>query len=535
MKRFCELFHRLDQTRKTSEKLEALRDYFQETPAADAAWAVYMLKGETMRRLVKAKLLQEWVAEAAGIPLWLLDASYAEAGDLAETLAWLWPGEGPGLNLSLQTLIETHLMQLGDDPETQRVRLEEIWGKCTRDERFLVNKFLTGGFRMGVARALTARALAEVSGLEPARIEQRLMGTWEPTEAAMQALLAPEGDAEEGGSLPLPFFLASPLAGPVSGLGEPAAWQAEWKWDGIRAQLIVRSGEVILWSRGEEVISESFPEVIEGGRSLPEGTVLDGEILAWGNESSLPFGELQRRLNRRNPSARLCRDIPVIFMVYDCMVVHGVDIRDMPLYARLGQAVPMFGIEDTPVFRVSEPLTFRSWEALAALREQARGRGVEGVMLKRLDSPYRAGRKRGDWWKWKADPFVLDAVLVYAQAGHGRRAGLYTDYTFALRDGEGLVPFAKSYSGLTDAEMRRVDGYIRKHTLEKHGPVRVVEPGLVFEVAFEGVQASRRHKCGLAVRFPRISRLRPDKSLAEIDTLENLRGLMAGDRQGGGG
>lgn len=532
MHRFCTLFNCLDQTRKTSAKLEALREYFSEAPAEDAAWAIYVLKGEKMRRLVKSHLLREWVAEAAGIPIWLLEASYAEAGDLAETLAWLWPdgglGEGLGLGLSLQELIESHLLLLGDDPAVQQVRLQEIWAKCTRDERFLVNKILTGGFRMGVARALTSRALAEVAGIEPSLVEHRLMGKWEPTAASVEALMAPEAEGEVSVNQPYPFFLASPLAGEVSDLGEASDWQAEWKWDGIRAQLIVRGGEVLLWSRGEEVISDGFPEIVEGARSLPEGTVLDGELLAWRGEAALPFGELQRRINRRNPSAKLQQEVPVIFMVYDCMEAHGVDLREMPLYARVGQAVPMFGTEETPAFRVSEPLEFRFWTELAALRDLARERGVEGVMLKRLDSPYRSGRKRGDWWKWKVDPYVLDAVMVYAQAGHGRRAGLYTDYTFALRDGEELVPFAKAYSGLTDAEMKEVDTFIRKHTLEKHGPVRVVEPKLVCEVAFEGVQVSKRHKCGLAVRFPRVSRLRLDKTLEEIDRIEALRALGPG-------
>ncbi len=529
MKRFCELYTRLDQTRKTSVKVEALERYFREAPPEDAAWAVYVLKGEKMRRLVKSSLLREWVAAAAGIPLWLLEASYAEAGDLAETLARLWPGEGPGLDMPLHALIESHLLQLGSDPAVQQVRLQNIWGQCTHTERFLVNKILTGGFRMGVARGLTARALADVAGLAPALVEHRLMGKWEPTAEAVRALLAPEEAGEVSVKQPYPFYLASPLSGEVTALGEPGDWQAEWKWDGIRAQLIVRGGEVLLWSRGEEVITDGFPEIVEGARLLPEGTVLDGEILAWREEAALPFGELQRRINRRNPGPALRKEVPVMFMVYDCLEVHGVDIRSMPLYARQAQAVPMFGTEETPGFRVSEPLEFRSWAELAELRDQSRERGVEGVMLKRADSPYRSGRRRGDWWKWKVDPFVLDAVMVYAQAGHGRRAGLYTDYTFALRDGETLVPFAKAYSGLTDAEMKEVDTYIRKHTLEKHGPVRVVEPGLVFEVAFEGVQISKRHKCGLAVRFPRVARLRSDKPAGEIDTLEALRALAPVD------
>ena len=529
MKRFCELYTRLDQTRKTSVKVEALERYFREAPPEDAAWAVYVLKGEKMRRLVKSSLLREWVAAAAGIPLWLLEASYAEAGDLAETLARLWPGEGPGLDMPLHALIESHLLQLGSDPAVQQVRLQNIWGQCTHTERFLVNKILTGGFRMGAARGLTARALADVAGLAPALVEHRLMGKWEPTAEAVRALLAPEEAGAVSVKQPYPFYLASPLSGEVTALGEPGDWQAEWKWDGIRAQLIVRGGEVLLWSRGEEVITDGFPEIVEGARLLPEGTVLDGEILAWREEAALPFGELQRRINRRNPGPALRKEVPVMFMVYDCLEVHGVDIRSMPLYARQAQAVPMFGTEETPGFRVSEPLEFRSWAELAELRDQSRERGVEGVMLKRADSPYRSGRRRGDWWKWKVDPFVLDAVMVYAQAGHGRRAGLYTDYTFALRDGETLVPFAKAYSGLTDAEMKEVDTYIRKHTLEKHGPVRVVEPGLVFEVAFEGVQISKRHKCGLAVRFPRVARLRSDKPAGEIDTLEALRALAPVD------
>lgn len=526
MERFRALFLALDATRKTSERLQALQAYFAEAAPEDAAWAVYLLLGEKLRRLVKPALLRVWVAEAAGIPLWLLEAAYAETGDLAETLARLWPGAGPGITLPLQKLIEETLLPIRSLPEeAQRAVLEKLWRQGTVVDRLLLNKLITGGFRMGVARGLTARALSEVSGLEPALIEQRLMGGWHPDAAAFHALLRREEGANDL-HRPYPFFLASPLEGEPESLGPASAWQAEWKWDGIRAQLLRRGDTVMIWSRGEEVVTDSFPEIACGAQDLPADTVLDGELLAWKDGRPLPFGELQRRILRKNPSQKLQAEVPVIFMVYDCLEVHGVDLREMPLYSRLGQAVPMFGTEDTPSFRVSEPLPFEDWSSLKTLRGLARERGVEGIMLKRIDSPYRNGRKRGDWWKWKMDPYVLDAVMVYAQAGHGRRAGLYTDYTFALRDGGDFVPFAKAYSGLSDAEMKEVDQFIRAHTLEKHGPVRVVAPLLVCEVAFEGIQRSNRHKCGIAVRFPRVSRLRKDKAPGEADTLEALRQLL---------
>lgn len=527
MRSFEKLFEALDATTKTSARVGALAAYFRLAPPGDAAWVVHFLTGGKMSRLVNTRLMREWVAEAADVPPWLLEECYAEAGDLAETLARLWPRDGQGLPGSLQSVVEECLLPLKDaDEGEQRARLESLWNACGFSGRLLLNKFITGGFRMGVARGLVARGVAEASGLDSTVIEHRLAGEWEPTAAAWEALTHPDKE-ETDASRPYPFYLASPLAGPVAELGDPFEWQVEWKWDGIRAQLICRGGQVVLWSRGGELITDGFPEIAEDARHLPDGTVLDGELLAWRDENVMSFGDLQRRINRKNPGPKLRSEVPVVFMVYDCLEVHGVDIRHMPLYARVGQAVPMFGTEETPCFRVSEPLKFRTWEEAARLRDASRERGVEGLMLKRADSPYKSGRKRGDWWKWKVDPFTLDAVMVYAQAGHGRRAGVYTDYTFALRDGEGgWVSFAKAYSGLTDREMDEVDRFIRAHTLEKHGPVRVVEPLLVCEVAFEGLRESKRHKSGIAVRFPRVSRLRKDKTPDEADDIHALRALM---------
>ena len=526
MQHFTQLFAQLDQTRETALRVDALRDYFARAPDADAAWAVYLLKGEKLRRLVSTRDMRTWVAEQANIPMWLLEASYAEVGDLAETLACLWPVDGPGLPLPLHTLITEYLLPLhGQPPEEQRTTLGQLWDQCTLTERLLLNKLISGGFRMDVARELTASALAKHTGRDPALIAHRLMGPWTPTPAAMNALRAPD-DGQTALQQPYPFFLASPLTHEPETLGDPDEWQAEWKWNGIRAQLIHRPGLTTLWSRGEALISDSFPEIITAASDLPEGTVLDGEILAWRDEAPLPFAEVQRRLKHRNPSPKLQRDVPVIFLAYDCMEIQGVDIRHMPLYARMGQVLPLFGTEETPRFRVSEPLKFSEWAALANLRAQSRKRGVEGLMLKRCDSPYQAGREQGDWWKWKIDPLTLDAVLIYAQAGHGRRSGLYTDYTLALRHDGQWVPFAKVCSELSDAEMKEVDQFIRANTLEKHGPVRVVTPQLVFEVAFEGLRPSKRHKSGIAVHFPRIVRRRPDKAPEQADTLDALRALL---------
>jgi DNA ligase-1 len=389
-----------------------------------------------------------------------------------------------------------------------------------------MNKLITGAFRVGVSRLLVQRAVANVAGLEPRVIAERMTGEWQPTPERYTALVAPEAGASHLGQ-PYPFFLAHPLQDAPASLGAAADWMAEWKWDGIRGQLIRRAGQTFVWSRGEELVTERFPEIARAGAKLPDGTVLDGEILAWSGDAVLPFAMLQKRIGRKQVTAKVLAEAPVAFLAYDLLELEAIDIRDRPLEVRRQALTAIVNYAADPALRLSPVVSAAAWDALAELREQSRGRGVEGLMLKRRDSPYGVGRTRGDWWKWKIDPYSVDAVLVYAQRGHGRRASLYTDYTFAVWEGDALVPFAKAYSGLTDEEIREVDGFIRRNTVEKFGPVRSVRPELVFEIGFEGIQRSTRHKSGIAVRFPRMLRMRRDKRVEEADRLETLRTLAA--------
>lgn len=532
MKRFTELYLELDATNRTTAKLAALRRYLTEAPPADAAWAVYFLTGRRLKRVAKTGDLREWAAEACGFPLWMVEECYDHVGDLAETLALLLAGCGTaapaGAGPGLAAFIETRLRPLREQPrEAQKRELLAIWSCLDGESCFVVNKLITGGFRVGVSKTLVNRALAELAGVAPASMAHRLMGDWQSTAANYQALFAAESAADDP-ARPYPFCLAYPLEEkPPETLGPVENWQIEWKWDGIRAQLIQRGDTVLLWSRGEELVGAQFPEVIEAAGDWPERCVLDGELLAWdpAQDRPAPFAALQRRLGRKRIGAKLRREVPVVFMAYDLLERDGEDLRAQSTATRR-QALEALAATPRAPFHLSPLVQVDDWRAAAGQREQARRRRVEGLMLKAKTAPYFAGRRRGEWWKWKVDPHTVDAVLVYAQQGHGRRAGLYTDYTFSIwRDGE-LVPFAKAYSGLSDKEIRAVDRWIRQHTRESHGPVRVVDPELVFEIAFEGIAPSRRHKSGIAVRFPRIARQRRDKPAAEADSLETVLALV---------
>lgn len=529
MKAFADLYTTLDETNKTNAKIEALRAYFQGAPPADAAWVLYFLIGRRPRRAIAVRKLAEWAAQEADIPDWLFSESYDAVGDIAETIALILPETGAVSELSLHDWVEARLLGLQGLPEPeQRTLILQAWREQSRQQRFIWNKLITGEFRVGVSQKLVTRALAEVSGLDEATLAHRLMGQWEPTPAFYQALLASEvQDAQI--SRPYPFFLAYPIEGdPAATLGEIHEWQTEWKWDGIRAQLIRREGETFLWSRGEELVTDRYPEVVAAADQLPDGVVLDGELLPWKAGLVLPFAKLQQRIGRKSLSRKLLGDVPVIFLAYDLLEYNGVDWRAQPLHQRRAQLTEIIQAfsQEGPLL-LSPLVQVDSWAALAEQREESRGRMVEGLMLKRIDSPYRVGRQRGDWWKWKIEPYTVDAVLINAQRGSGKRASLYTDYTFGVWDDAGnLIPFAKAYSGLTDAEIRQVDAFIRRNTLEKFGPVRTVKPELVFELAFEGIQQSSRHKSGIAVRFPRILRWRQDKPLAEADTLATIRAML---------
>lgn len=531
MQRFAALYRRLDTLTATSAKVAALADYLTAAPAADAAWAIALLGGQRPRRLLRAGELRTALVSASGLPEWLVEHSHHHVGDLAETVALLTGNECDGSRApplpTLARFVEDELLTLPAlDEAGRQARLLDWWRRADRDTRFLIGKLLTGGFRVGVSQRLVTQALAQASGLPVELLAERLAGRWQPGERAMAALLRPAHAGDGPGERPYPFFLASPLSDTPSSLpGAREDWLAEWKWDGIRVQVIRRGDTVALWSRGEERLDGRFPEIEAAALALPPGTVLDGELLAWRDDAPLPFNVLQKRIGRLRPSARSQAEQPVAVLAYDLLEWRGEDLREAPLRHRRQTLADCLATLAAPRLRLSPALPAADWQALARHREDARSRGVEGLMLKRLDSPYRAGRRRGDWWKWKIDPYTLDCVLVYAQAGHGRRATLYTDYTFAVWDGDALVPVAKAYSGLSDAEILSLDRWIRAHTRERFGPVRAVEPVQVFELAFEGIASSNRHKSGVAVRFPRILRWRTDKTAADADTLATLRAL----------
>ncbi|GIV83177.1 MAG: ATP-dependent DNA ligase [Candidatus Roseilinea sp.] len=549
---FALLYAELDATNKTNEKVAAMVRYLRSAPPADAAWAIYFLIGRRPRQAISTTHLRAWAAEAAGIADWLFEECYAAVGDLAETMALLDVRASSSASHSLSEWVEGVLLPLRemDEPDKKRAVLR-AWASLDSRERLVWNKLITGAFRVGVSQKLVVRALAEVSGVDEATLSHRLMGEWQPSADFFAQLIAPE-TADADISRPYPFCLAYALesklptdargrlfdADPVAfaeslqaALGDLSDWQVEWKWDGIRAQLIRRRGQTFLWSRGEELITARFPEIAAIGAALPDGVVLDGEILPFKDGRVLPFGRLQTRIGRKTLTKKILAEAPVVLFAYDLLELDGQDVRGRPLRWRRAQLAQLVEACHLPTLKLSPIVAAESWEALGRRQQCSRAHDAEGLMLKRLDSSYGVGRIVGDWWKWKVAPYTADAVLIYAQAGHGRRAGLFTDYTFAVWDGDPrnggrLVPFAKAYSGLTDAEMRRVDAFIRANTLEKFGPVRTVKPQLVFELGFEGIQRSARHKSGVAVRFPRILRLRDDKRIEDADTLEAIRALL---------
>jgi DNA ligase-1 len=533
VKAFAKLFAAIDQTTATNEKVAALVDYFSSAPPADAAWAVHFLSGRRPKRLVGSRKLAGWAAEEAGLPEWLFDESYEQVGDLAETITLVLPVSGGSSELPLSSWVKRLLRLRGEDDEVQREVMLRSWRELDRAERLVWNKLITGSFRIGASQRLVVRALAQVSGVDEEVIAHRLMGAWEPSPEFFERLIAPDTrDADR--SRPYPFFLAHPLETEPAALGNPAEWIAEWKWDGIRAQLIRRSGQTYLWSRGEELLAGRFPEVEEAGALLPEGTVLDGELLPWVDSGPLPFAQLQRRIGRKNLGRKILDEVPAALIAYDLLEQDSTDLRSLPLSERRSRLSVLLGsIASSGRLLLSPQVELSDWETLAGLRRTARDVGAEGIMLKRLSSAYGVGRRRGDWWKWKVDPLTIDAVLIYAQPGSGKRAGLFTDYTFGIWDGQHLVPIAKAYSGLTDEEIKQVDRFVRRNTLEKFGPVRTVKPELVFELHFEGIQPSSRHKSGIAVRFPRMARWRTDKKAEEADTIETVRGLLRAEKAEG--
>jgi DNA ligase-1 len=538
VKRFARLVSALDQTTRTTDKVEALAQYFDDAPARDAVWTLRVLSGRRQRRFVSGRQLRAWAAERAGLPPWLVEESYAVVGDLAETIALLVAGDGEGIDRPLHRVMEQELPGLrGLSEQELRGRIRASWDELGFWEAFVWHKLLTGAFRVGVGKGLVLRGLERATGIPRTTLAHRVAGEWEATVAEWERITGPEG-RDDDLARPYPFFLAHPLEDDPPSLGPIEAWQIEWKWDGIRGQIIRRDGMVALWSRGEELVTSAFPEIAHAAAALPVGTVLDGEVVAVdrhrespiaGVPSIRPFAELQRRLNRKRVGPLLLREVPVHFVAYDLLEAGGNDIRGLGTSERRERLERLLDAADglvTGAVSVPPVLDPDDWSAAAALRDGSRELGVEGLMLKEATAEYGVGRPRGSWWKWKVEPLSLDVVMVYAQAGRGRRATLHTDYTFAVREGEDLVPIAKAYSGLDDAEIREVDRWIRDHTIRRFGPVREVAPELVFELAFDGIRRSPRHKSGIALRFPRIARWRRDKPPREADTLGRAEALL---------
>ncbi len=527
MKRFAKLVETLSGTTKTNDKRDALVAYFGEVEDADRLWLIALFTGRRPKRIVNSTLLKIWCMEEAGITPWLFDEAYHTVGDLGEAIALMLPPakEEPVKEETLSELL-LHLKSLQTATEAaKRDYILRAWRSLSRPECFVFNKLISGGFRIGVSEALVVQAVALFQDIDKSLAAHALAGGWQPDTTTFSALFSDSAGAADQ-SRPYPFYLAYPLEGTGENLGAPSEWQVEWKWDGIRGQLIRRQGETYLWSRGEDLITDRFPELKSVGDVLPEGTVLDGEILAYREGLPLSFQYLQTRTGRKTVSKKDLEAAPAVFMVYDLLEEGSEDLRALPLTERRRRLEILFAGMENENFVLSDTLVFERWEELPTHLGGARERGVEGFMIKRKESAYGTGRRRGDWWKWKIEPLTVDAVMIYAQKGHGRRSNLYTDYTFAVKDGDKFVPFAKAYSGLTDKEIGQVDKWVKSNSLEQFGPVRTVKPELVFEIGFEGISASGRHKSGVAVRFPRILKWRTDKKPHEVDTIETLKGLL---------
>ncbi|HMP91267.1 MAG TPA: ATP-dependent DNA ligase [Phnomibacter sp.] len=537
MQQFAQLVNQLANNSKTNEKLEALVQYFNTAPMPDRVWTIALFTGRRPRRFANSTQLFTWLTEITQLPAWLLEECYHTVGDFAETAALLL-GQNKQDRTTAPTESLSHLIdqfiRLQSKPDDDKKQfVMQAWQQMDYDTCFVFNKLITGGFRIGVSQKLMVNALSLATGLAPSTVAHRISGQWNAQTTSFTQLME-EPATQADPSKPYPFFLAHPLQDEVENLGDIEEWQAEWKWDGIRGQLIVRNQELFIWSRGEELLTERFPELHELLKSVPSGTCIDGELIALqpvkntdqGMPAPAPFNLLQTRITRKQITKKQLQQAPVGFIAYDLLEWNHEDIRQLPLYKRRQGLEKLVRQVQHPLLLLSPIVVAHQWNILKEMRQSSREWLAEGLMLKHKQSPYLVGRKTGEWWKWKIEPLTIDAVMIYAQKGHGRRSNLYTDYTFAVRDGEKLVPFTKAYSGLTDKEFTEVDAFVKKNALEKFGPVRTVKPELVFEIAFEGIQASNRHKSGVALRFPRMARWRKDKKPEDINTLDDLKQLL---------
>jgi DNA ligase 1 len=515
---FAQLVTELSSSTKTNDKLQSLVDYFAIAPDSDKVWVIAIFSGRRPRRAVNSRLMREWCAEITNYPSWLFDECYHTVGDL-ET------NQGNQINKSLSHYLETFISIEKQDELIRKKFILDSWNQMNRDERFVFNKLITGSFRIGVSQKTIVNSLAKTIDLSSSVIAHRISGNWDPSTTSFNDLLSESASITDF-SKPYPFYLAYALEEEPENLGEPCEWQAEWKWDGIRGQMIKRNNELFVWSRGEELMTDKFPEYFILKDLLLDGIAIDGEIIPAVDRKPLPFSVLQTRIGRKNIGKKQLLEAPICFFAYDLLEYNGSDIRSLPLHERRRSLEEIILPIKNKSIQISEIINFDSWDQLAALRKNSREMNSEGIMLKRKISDYKVGRKRGDWWKWKIDPLTIDCVMVYAQKGSGRRSNLYTDYTFAVKDGDNLVTFTKAYSGLTDKEFAQIDNFVKRNSIEKFGPVRTVKPELVFEIAFEGIAASNRHKSGVALRFPRMNRWRKDKTPDEINTLDDLKQML---------
>ncbi len=525
---FADLVKVLGTSTKTTDKLAALVQYFASADDKDKVWVIALFSGRKPKRAVNTTQLVTWCVEVAELPGWLFGESYHTVGDLAETISLLLPetvSDQPHENKSLHFYIETFKQIEKQDESIKRGFILDSWKQMNQNERFVFNKLITGAFRIGVSQKMMVNALAKFTSLEASVIAHRISGNWDPSTTTFAELLN-ENPAITDYSKPYPFYLAYALDEAPETLGDENDWQVEWKWDGIRGQMIKRNNELFVWSRGEELMTDKFPEYNCLKDLLPDGTVLDGEIIPSIDKKPLPFALLQTRIGRKNVTKKNLQQTPITFFAYDLLEYNYEDWRNKPLTERRKQLETIIAPLTVSTIILSPVITFSSWNELSDLRKTSRENGAEGFMIKRKLSIYQVGRKTGDWWKWKIEPLVIDCVMIYAEKGSGRRSNLYTAYTFAVKDGDKLIAFTRAYSGLTDKEFNEVDSFVKRNAIEKFGPVRTVKPELVFEIAFEGIAASNRHKSGVALRFPRINRWRKDKKPDEINTLEDLKKML---------
>ncbi|RAJ06479.1 DNA ligase-1 [Chitinophaga skermanii] len=529
MNAFAQLFEALDETTKTNTKVQLMLEYFRSAHDEDKMFAIAILTGNKPKRPFSTTLLREWAAEYAGIPLWLFEESYFVAGDLGETIALvvdrnvdMGNEEDQPLSAVFSLIIALQKMEAAE----QQQAIYKEWSRLTGTSLFLFNKMLTGSLRVGVSKKLVIKALAQYLEQDEGAITHRMMGKWNPFSTQFNEMFS-ASEAAIAHHTPYPFYLAYPLDQSFDDLGHIQDWVLEKKLDGIRGQIIFRNNELFIWSRGEDLLTDKFPEFNILQQYLPNGTVIDGEIIPWKDGQPLPFSVMQTRIGRKNVTPKFLKEAPLVMVCYDLLEFEGKDMRTEPLSVRRAQLIELLAnpaLQD--VLLLSEEMVFPTWEDAKAFKNTARHYNSEGLMLKKRNSIYETGRKRGGWWKWKTDPLSIDAVMIYAQSGHGRRANLFTDYTFAVWDGDVLVPFAKAYSGLTDKEIDQLDRWIKQHTIEKFGPVRSVQAVQVFEIGFEGINKSTRHKLGVALRFPRILRWRQDKTAQDANTKADLLEML---------